>query len=94
MDGLPCLDLEGLRAYDTELLSRWADDWYTHYAHLKDFLEQEHGRTCSKETMQHWMQRRRPDVVFSADVLCKRDEKRKRIRVSLGLDQNVGPPLW
>jgi len=77
IDGLPCLDLEGLRAYDTELLSRWADEWDITYTRLKEFLEQEHGRTCSKETMQHWMQRPRPGVVLSADVLCGRG---KRIR--------------
>ena len=53
IEDLPCLDLEGLRAYESELLSKWNDNLDITYTQLTEFLEQEHGRTCSKHTMQH-----------------------------------------
>jgi hypothetical protein len=55
-EGLPCLDLKGLRLYEAELLEKWSANVEITYTQLKEFLEQTYGCTCSKNAMMHWMQ--------------------------------------
>ena len=55
-NGLPTLDAAGLRPYEEQLLRHWNTDPDMTYTQLKEFLEQTFGRTCSKNTMMHWMQ--------------------------------------
>ena len=55
-EGLPCLDLKGVRCYEAELLDKWSTDPDMTKTQLREFLEQTYGRTCSKNTMKQWMQ--------------------------------------
>jgi len=55
-EGLPCLDLTGLRLYEAQLLEEASTDPDYTYMQLRAWLEQTHGVTCSKNTMRHWFQ--------------------------------------
>ena len=56
IDGLPCLDRKGLLPYEAALLQYWFEHQAMTYMQGKEFLEQKHGVTCSKNTIMHWMQ--------------------------------------
>ena len=51
-----CVDREGLLPYEEALLDYWFEHQAMTYMQGKEFLEQKHGVTCSKNTMMQWMQ--------------------------------------
>ena len=56
IEGLPCLDRKGLLPYVAELLALLDSKPATTYTQLKELLERKFSMTCSKRTMQTWMQ--------------------------------------
>ena len=56
IQGLPTLDRKGLVPYQAELLQEWNSKPAMTYTQLKEFLDQQLGATCSKNTMMHFMQ--------------------------------------
>ena len=72
IEGLPCLDVAGLRFYQAQLLERWSCSPSITYTVLKEWLEQTHGVTCTKKAMQNLMQTPfKSMVIVSIDVLCE-----------------------
>ena len=70
IEGLPCLDAAGLRQYEAKLLREWSSRPAIAYMQLKEWLEQSLAMTCSKCTMERFMQKPfNSMVVVSIDVL-------------------------
>ena len=71
-EGFPCLDIAGLRLYEAQLLKKCSGQPAITYTEVKEWLEQTHGVTCTKNTMMHWMQ-----SPFKSKVVASIDELRK-----------------
>ena len=55
-EGLPCLDVAGLRGHEAWLLRYWNSEPSITYTGLKEALEQSLAMTCTKEAMRTFMQ--------------------------------------
>ena len=56
IEGLPSLDRQGLVQYQADLLQEWNSKPAMTYTQLKKYLGQHLGATCSKITMQRYME--------------------------------------
>ena len=70
IEGLPCLDAEGLRRDEVQLLRGWSSRPAIRYTEVKQWLEQSLAMTCTKRAMQNVMQTLFNSMeVVSIDVL-------------------------
>ncbi len=56
IEGLPCLDIVGLRLYEPQLLETLCGQPAITYTEMKEWFEQSFAMTCTKNTMMYFMQ--------------------------------------
>ena len=74
IEGLPCLDAACLRQYEAKLLREWSSRPAMTYTQLKEWLEQSLAVTCTKRTMEYFMQTPFKSMAFVSIDILREDE--------------------